>query len=188
MAGRPERAALAARASAADARVRAERGARLPQAALTAGFDYANPNRRILPPQARFDDSWDVGLSVSWSLFDGGRTSAAVARARARADAARSELADLDRRLRLQVTQHALEVTSARAAAEVAARSLESARENLRVSGERYRAGVLSSSERIDAEVALLRAGLEVADAHARVRMAQAALERAVGGAPPPGR
>lgn len=187
LAARPERAALAARVRAAEERVRAERGSRLPQAGLGAGFDYANPNRRILPPEARFEDSWDVSVNVSWSLFDGGRTSAAVARARARADAARSELGDLDRRLRLQVTQQALELTSARAAAEVAARSLESARENLRVAGERHRAGVLTSSERTDAEVALLRAALEVTDAHARARMAEAALARAVG-AEPPGR
>jgi outer membrane protein len=185
LAQRPERAALAARVEAAEARVRAERGARLPQAALTAGYDYANPNRRILPPEPRFDDSWDVNLNVSWTVFDGGRASAAVGRARARRDAARSALTDLDRRLRLEVTQRALEVGTARAAAVVAARSVESARENLRVAGERYRAGVLGSSERIDAEVALLRAGLEVADADARVRLAEAALERAVGAGAP---
>ncbi|HET8644835.1 MAG TPA: TolC family protein, partial [Vicinamibacteria bacterium] len=78
-------------------------------------------------------------------------------------------------------TQRALELSSARAAAAVAARSLEAARENNRVAGERYRAGVLSSSERLDAEVALLRAALEVTQARADVRLAEAALERAVG-------
>jgi outer membrane protein TolC len=178
---RPERAALLARVEAAAARVGAERGARRPQVSLAAGLDYANPNRRILPPEARFQESWDVGVSVAWNVFDGGRGAAAVARAEARHQAVRSQLEDLDRRLSVQVTQRALDLRSARAAALVAERALESARENQRVAGERYRAGVLSSAELLDAEVLLLRAALERTEARAQVRLAEAALRRAVG-------
>jgi outer membrane protein TolC len=179
---RPERAAAALRIDAAAARVRAEQGGRLPQVLLSAGLDYANPNRRILPPEARFQESWDVNLSLSWNLFDGGRRSAAVARAEARHQAARSQLQELDRRLGVQVTQRALDLESARAAAEVAERALDAARENQRVAGERYGAGVMASSELLDAEVLLLRAALERTEARAQVRLAEAALRRAVGG------
>src|SRR6185295_11746374 len=84
---RPERTAAMASIGAAEARVRAERGGRLPQVSVSGGFDYANPNRRILPPEARFDDSWDLNLSVTWNVFDAGRSAAAVARAQARLDA-----------------------------------------------------------------------------------------------------
>jgi outer membrane protein len=179
---RPERTAAMARIGAAEARVRVEKAARLPQAIVSGGYDYARPNRRILPPEVRFHDSWDLSLSLAWTAFDGGRTSAAVARAQARLDAARSQLTDVERRVRLQVTQRALDLQAARAATTVAERALEAARESHRVAGERYRAGVLSSAELLDAEVALLRAGLERTDAHARARLAEAALERAVGG------
>jgi len=178
---RPERTASMARIGAAEARVRVERAGRLPQASVTAAFDYANPNRRILPPEARLQDSWDLNLNLSWNVFDGGRTSAAVARAQARLAAARSQLVEVDRLVRLQVTQRALELQAARAATAVAERGLESARENQRVAGERYRAGVLSSAELLDAEVALLRASLERTDAHAQARLAEAALERVLG-------
>ena len=51
---RPERAALEARVAAAEARVRAQRAGRRPQATFSAGYDYANPNRRILPPEDEF--------------------------------------------------------------------------------------------------------------------------------------
>lgn len=187
---RPERTAAMARIGAAEALVRAERGARLPQVSFSAGLDYANPNRRILPPEARFQESWDVNLNVSWNVFDAGRTSAAVARAQARLEGARSRLVDVDRRIRLQVTQRALELDTARGAADVAERGLEAARENQRVAGERYRAGVLSSAELLDAEVALLRASLDRTEAYAQARLAEAALQRAVGAAAatPPGR
>ena len=181
LARRTERAALAERLAAAEARVRMEKAARLPQASLAAGFDYANPNRRILPPEAAWNDTWDVSVNVTWTAFDGGKARAAADRAAARADALRRQLEDLDRRVSLQVTQRHLDLTTARRAVEVAARGVAAARESSRVIGERYRAGVASSSERLDAEVMTLRAALDHKEALAQLRLAAAALERAVG-------
>lgn len=180
---RPERASLAARVESAGLRAQGERAARLPQLVLSAGYDYANPNRRILPPEARWKDAWDVSLAVTWSVFDGGRASSAVARAEARAEAAERQLEDLDGRIRQQVTERRLGLTTAQAAVRVAESGLAAARENRRVAAERYRAGVVPSSELLDAEVALLRAGLDEAEALAQVRLAMAALDRAVGAA-----
>ena len=54
-----------------------------------------------------------------------------------------------------------LELRNAAAAIPVAERGLESAHENLRVTRDRYREGVIPSSELLDAEVALQRAGLD---------------------------
>jgi outer membrane protein len=181
LAARPERAAALARAEAAEARVRLERGARLPQVSAAAGVDYANPNRKILPPSAAWDHSWDVGVSLTWSVLDGGRTGASVARAEAHAAAAREQLSDVDRRIRLEVTQRVLERRTAGARVAVSDRSLESARENRRVASDRYREGVIPSSELLDAEVALQRAGLDRTSAQAALRLSDAALVRATG-------
>jgi outer membrane protein len=178
---RPERAALLARVEAAEARVRGERGARLPQVSATGGFDYANPNRKILPPAAEWDHTWEVGVNLTWNLFDSGRTGANVARAQARADAAREQLADLERRIRLEVTQRTFERRTAGARVSLSERSLESARENRKVAADRYREGVIPSSELLDAEVGLLRAGLDRTSAQAALRLADAALQRATG-------
>jgi outer membrane protein TolC len=181
LASRPERAALAARVAAAESRLRGARGARLPEVSASAGFDYANPNRLILPPTEGWKDTWDAGVSLSWTLFDSGRTGAAVARAQAQADFAREQLADLEQRIGLEVTRRVEERRTAGARVGLAERALESARENSRVAGDRYRAGVIPSSELLDAEVALLRAGLERTSAQAALRLADAALLRAVG-------
>jgi outer membrane protein len=180
-AARPERAALAARLAAAEARVAAQRSSRYPQISAAAGYDYADPNAHYLPPQDVWKSSWNVGVGLSLSVFDGGRTSAAVAQAAAQADAIRRQIADLDRRIRLEVTARLLDVRTAGAAVAVASRSLASAEENRRVSSDRYRAGVGLSSELLDAETGLLRAGLERTEALARVRMTLASLDRAVG-------
>ncbi len=181
LAARPERAALKARIDAADARARAARADRRPQARFGAGYDYANPNRRILPPVDRWQDSWDVSVTLSFRVFDGGRTAAAVAQRSAQAEAARQQLDDLERRIRYEVTERALDLKTAAAAVEVAARNVEAAQESRRESADRYRAGLVPSSELLDAEVALLRAGLDRAEAQAKLRLAQVALDRAVG-------
>jgi outer membrane protein TolC len=178
---RPERAALMSRVAAAESRVRGEKGARWPQVSAGGGLDYANPNRIILPPTDEWKHTWDAGVSVSWMLFNSGRTSAAIARAQAQADAAREQLTDLERGIRLEVTQRVEERRTAGARVDLSARALEAARENARVAGDRYRAGVIPSSELLDAEVALLRAGLERASSHASLRLADAALLRATG-------
>ncbi len=180
-AGRGERKALFARLAAAEAASGIERGSRRPQFALTGGWSYANPNRDIVPPTADWEDTWDLGVGMTWSVFDGGRRSAGEARARAQADAVREQLRELDRGLRLEVTERALELRTAGARLAVAERSVVSASENRRVAGDRYRAGVIPSSELLDAEVAHERAALARTEAFAALRLAAAGLERAVG-------
>ena len=178
---RPEVAALHARIGAAEANVKVARAGSLPQVGLSAGYDYANPNTRILPLAPEWKSTWSVGVSVGLTAFDGGRTSAAVAQARAQAEAARQQLEDLRRRVRLEVTSRVLEMATARAQVEVAERNLEAAKENVRVSRDRYHEGVIPSSELLDAETALLRAGLDRTAAATQVHVALANLDRAVG-------
>ncbi len=181
LAARPERAALEARAGAAGARIEAQQAGSRPQLSAAAGYEYSNPNSRILPPEPTWKGSWNVGVSLSFNVFDGGRTSAAVAQATAQADAARRAIEDLDRRIRLDVTSRFLDLRTAREAVRVAGRNVEAAEENRRVASDRYHEGVLPSSDLLDAETNVLRAGLDRAEALAQLRLAVAGLDRAVG-------
>jgi outer membrane protein TolC len=178
---RAEIAALRARAAALEASARAARGATLPQASLSAAYEYANPNTRILPLASEWKGTWNVAASVSITAFDGGRAAAAVAQAQSQADAARYQMEDLSRRIRLEVTSRLLDLDMSWAAIEVAERSLEAARENVRVSRDRFGEGLIPSSELLDAETALLRAGLDRTAAFAGLHLAAADLDRAVG-------
>jgi len=178
---RSERRALESRAEAAEARSRAAKAGSLPRVDFSAGYDYARPNRRILPLADEWNDSWDATVTMSYRFFDGGRTRSEVSRDAALALAARRQLEDLDRRIRLEVTQRFMELDTARASVDVAERNLVSATENRRVASERYSAGVVPSSELLDAETALLRAGLDRTSALADAREAEARLDRAVG-------
>jgi outer membrane protein TolC len=122
-----------------------------------------------------------VGIQVSMKVFDGGRTSASVARAQASVEALRQRLDDLERHIRLEVTSAHLEMRTAHLATRVADGALAAGTESQRVSADRYREGVIPSSELLDAEIALLDAGLERTQALADARLATAELDRAVG-------
>jgi outer membrane protein TolC len=180
-AGRQERRALQLRVSAADAQRDAAAAGRLPTVQLTSGVDYARPNARIFPREDRWQDFWDAGVGVSWSLWDGGRTTAEVAQAAALSQAAGQRLAEFDSRLGVEVRQRALEVESAVASVSAALSGVTAAADARRVVEERYGAGVISQIEVLDAEYALLQAQLDLTRAQASVRLAEAQLTRALG-------
>jgi outer membrane protein TolC len=180
-AARQERRALQQRVTAADAQRDAAAAGRLPTIQLTGGVDYARPNPRIFPRADRWQDSWDAGVGVSWSLWDGGRTVAEVAQATALSQAATQRLAEFDSQLAVEVRQRALEVESAVAAVAAANSGVTAAADARRVVDERYRVGVIAEIEVLDTEFALLQAQLDLTRAQAAVRLAEARLARALG-------
>jgi outer membrane protein len=178
---RAERQALERRIEAVDAQRLSAAAGRLPTIAAVAGVDYARPNPRIFPRADRWDDSWEVGVNVSWSLWDGGRTAADVAQASSLATAARHRLAEFDAVLGVELRQRTLDIASGRAAVQASADAVRAAAEARRVVDERYRAGVIAQGDLLDAEQALLQAELDRTRALAGVRLSEARLERAIG-------
>jgi outer membrane protein len=178
---RADRAALATRAGAADDRTSAARAGHLPSVAFVTGVDYARPNPKIFPREDAWKHAWDVGVNLTWSLWDSGRTRAEIAEASNLAMAARERLAEFDSVLTFEVRQRMLDLESARAAIAAAGEGVTSATEARRVVQERFEAGVATTTDLLDAQVALLQAELDRTRALANTRLAQARLERAVG-------
>jgi outer membrane protein TolC len=148
---------------------------------LSGGVDYARPNPRIFPRADQWNESWDAGLHVRWSLWDGGRVTAELAQASAVVEAGRQRLAEFDSVLALEVRQRTLEIASGRAAIEAATDAVRAATEARRVVEERYQAGVIAQGEVRDAEFALVQAQLDETRAGAAMHLAEARLARAVG-------
>ncbi len=178
---RPERAALEKRIAAARARGTAALAGRKPQVAVGGGVDYARPNPRIFPREAAWKTSWDASVNVNWPLFDGGRAASEAAEAAAALRAVEARLADVDASLAVELRQRLAEAESSRAAVAAAADAVRSATEARRVLGERFAAGVATSTDVLDAQVALLQAELDRTQAMAGVHLADARLARALG-------
>jgi outer membrane protein len=178
---RPERDALSARIAGAGERIEVARAERRPTIALAGGVDYARPNPRIFPRLEEWRESWDASVQFNWRFWDSGRTAAAIAEASAAREAAERRLQEFDRLLDLEVRQRQLELASAAAAIAAASDAVASAREGRRVVGDRFDAGVATSTEVLDAQVALLQAELDRTQAIANARLAEARLARALG-------
>jgi outer membrane protein TolC len=178
---RADRLAQALRADAAAARVDAARAENKPTLNVAGGFDVARPNPRIFPRQDVWDDSWDVGVNFTWTLWNGGRTGASVAEASHQREAALERLAELDSQIALEVRQRRLDAESARAQVTTAEAGLRSAAEARRVVAERFGAGVATSTDLLDAQVDQLEAELDRTRALANVKLADARLARALG-------
>jgi outer membrane protein len=173
--------ALVNEAQASRERQTAAAAATRPVIALAGGYDYARPNPRIFPRAGRWDDSWDAAINLTWSLWDSGRSRAEVAEAAALATAVRQRLAEFDSVVAMEVRQRLLEIESGRAAVAAADDAVRSAEEARRVVAERFAAGVVTHTEVLDAQVALLQAELDRTRALANVRLAEARLARATG-------
>jgi outer membrane protein TolC len=180
-AARSERQALEHRIESAAERQLAAAAATKPTIALGAGYDYARPNPKIFPRAGRWDDSWDASVNLTWSLWDGGRARAEVAEAEAVVTAIHQRLAEFDSVVALEVRQRMLEIDSGRAAVAAAGDAVRAAEEARRVVAERFTAGVVTHTEVLDAQLALLQAELDRTRALANVRLAEARLARATG-------
>jgi outer membrane protein len=178
---RPERAALEKRVAAARERWTAALAGRKPTIGVGGGVDYARPNPRIFPREAAWKSSWDAGVGVNWPIFDGGRARSEAAEADAAVRALVERLADVDASLALEVRQRLAEVESSRAAVDAAGDAVRSATEARRVLGERFAAGVATSTDVLDAQVVLLQAELDRTQAIANAHLADARLSRALG-------
>ncbi|CAN5810074.1 hypothetical protein BH18ACI5_BH18ACI5_17700 [soil metagenome] len=174
-----ERRALNFRLDASRAREPAVRATAKPQVSLGGGYDFARPNPRIFPRVDSWEDSWDASVNLSWSLWDGGRRRAEQAEASSSTRAVQARLTEFDRQLAFELQQRQLELDSARSAIEASADGVRSAAETRRVVAERYRAGVVTSTDLLDAEVALLQAELDRTRALSAAALAEARLERA---------
>ena len=178
---RAERRSLLFRITAADERVAAASAGSMPVLTAIAGYDMARPNPRIFPIQERWRPSWDIGINVRWSLFDGGRVRAETAEAAANRRAIDARLRDFDAGVQVEVRQRLAEVTSAFAAIEAAVAGVRAATEARRVIAERFGAGVATNTDVLNAQTVLLQAELDVTRARANAELASARLARALG-------
>jgi outer membrane protein TolC len=180
-ANRTERQALQARVDAIGERRNAAAAGLKPFLAVGAGFDYAKPNPRIFPRTDEWHTSWDVGVNVTWPLWDGGRVKADVAEASASQRAVVERLAEFDSTLGFEVQQRRLEFEAAHESIRAASDEVTAASEARRVVAERFKAGLVTNTEVLDAQQALLVAQFDRTRALATARLAEARLDRALG-------
>ena len=181
LANRPEIKSAELRIKASQMGVKAARSGFFPQVYLSGNYYYLRPNPRILPSLDRFKGTWDLGVSVSFDIWNWGQTKLQAEQAEARLGQAREARQALEDQAVLEVTQCRLSLARAGEKVRVAGQAVGQAEENLRVTKERFKQGVALSSDVLDAEMALLQAKLGRTQAEIDRVLAQAKLEKALG-------
>jgi outer membrane protein TolC len=100
-------------------------------------------------------DSYTVGAVVNLNLYSGGRDSARIAEARAALAEVQAMRRDLETGIRVQTRQAYMQSQSGWRRIGVAAAAVAQAEEGLRIVSNRYKGGLLTIVELLDAEVAL---------------------------------
>jgi outer membrane protein TolC len=126
-------------------------------------------------------NEWSVGLSLSWSIFDGGNRVARYKEAKANLEAAQARVRDTELQVWQNVEQSYLNLGEAEERIGAARKAVESAEENYQLARGRFDAGVANIIELTDAQLALTQAQSTEAQALSDYRIAIANLERALG-------
>ena len=94
---------------------------------------------------------------------------------------ARMELADVQEKINLQVTQSRFKVKEARKRLTMAEKNIKSADENLRCAQVGFKEGVMQSTEVLAAQTAWQMAKSQVIDAKVELKLALVNLQKALG-------
>jgi outer membrane protein len=175
LAARPELAALIKQREVQEATLEAARGGYGPSISASAGATEQGVQLDQMVP------NWNVGVGLTWPIFQGGLTRAQVRQAEAGVQSADAQRSLEELQVRLDVDAARLSVRAAKATMGAVEDALTSAREQLRLAEQRYATGVGNIIELVDAQVAYTGAAAQVVQARYGLASARAQLLAALG-------
>jgi len=161
--------------AATEARIKAEKSAYRPNVSFKADYGYEWGD---WPPK---ENVWHFGVAIDIPLWDGGITKARVNQAKATLEKIKATERLLAKQITLQVQKAYLSLKEAESRVSVTEKSVEQAKESLRIVEGSYELGTGISRDVIDAQVALTQAQTNYLQALIDVQLAKADLERIVG-------
>lgn len=170
-----------ARVEASQSALSAIRGNWFPQIVLSGGYSYARPNVRYQPTRDEFKGTWDIGVSLSFDVLNWGATAHQSAQAKAQLRVNELMVEQLKDNILLDVKRQSLGVQRAKEKVQVAMLAIEQADENLRTTNDKFKQGLATSTELLDANVSLLQAKTNYSATLVEHEVARARLAKAVG-------
>ena len=173
--------AMQSRIEAAKAGVRAANANWWPQLFLSGNYYYSRPNPRYQPTMDEFKSTWDFGVQLQVDLWNWGTTGFQAEQAKAalmQTEYAFEQMKDV---VSLDVKRQSLAVRRAEEKIRVARLAIAQADENARSTRDKFQQGLASSSELLDATVALLQATTNLSAAFVESEVARTRLKRAIG-------
>jgi outer membrane protein len=173
---RPEITSLEAQLSRAEAELQGSQGLRYPTLDGFASYQY---DYGFINDDS--GDSWAAGLKLNYNLYDGQNAQAETAAQNAAYQRVKEHLTKLRLAINLEIQEAELNYNQALERRSVTEQMVEVARESADLSRERFKEGLILSSDLIDVELRLTDALVRQSAAKAHYEIAIANLRRAAG-------
>ena len=152
-----------------------------PQLYLTGDYYFNRPNQRYQPMIDAFKNTWDLGIGMSFDIWNWGTTVYQTDQAEAQLAQTQDGLSQMKDAVALDVTSNYLNLQRTKERIAVAQEGVKQAEENYRITDNKFKQGLSVNTDLLDAEVALLQAKTDYTQALTDFELAQASLERSVG-------
>ena len=178
---RPEIQSFELRQKIGEQGIRLARSGYLPQLNLSANFNYNNPNQRIQPPQDAFKATWDVGVNLSYDIWNWQIAAHQTEQALAQLEQTNIGMSQMKDGIILEVSSSYLNLKKSEEKIKVSEEARKQAEENARVTKEKYNAGLAINSDVLDADNALLQSKITYTTSVVDFEIAKAKLDKSVG-------
>jgi len=152
-----------------------------PTVSLFGNVYYQRPNQRYLPLKDIDHGSWDVGIALSWDVWNWGYNSSQTTQAEQNYLQAQTSLSELKDAVQVEVYQSYLTYKRSFDKVDVSKKSVEQADENYRIMQQKYDEQLATSTDLIDAEVSVLQAKTNLTNSLVDYQLAKVHLEKAMG-------
>lgn len=184
---RPELKAIDLQLKQADQAIISVQSNYFPQINLEASYFFTSDSPEMGPSAFYDTTDWAIVTRLDWSFWEWGRTryqSSQVKADKRRLEAARQDLQD---QVDLQVREAVLYLREAQLNIATASTQVKQAKENYRITFERFRSQLTTNTEVLDAQLLLTQAKTNYYNALTVFNVAEAGLQRAMGeGLPAP--
>lgn len=153
----------------------------LPHILLTAGYSVSNPNL-FNGFQKRFTDLWNIGVTVQVPVWTWGENKYKIRASRTATSIAQLEMDDVRKKIDLEIEQNRLRLKDANKQLATSHKNMAAAEENLRCANVGFKEGVMTVTEVMAAQTAWQTSRMAIIDAEISVKLAQAGLQKALGG------
>jgi len=152
-----------------------------PQIFFFADYIYSNPNQRYFPQKKEFKGSWDFGITLSFDLWNWLLPKHQTIQAEMQYEQLKQSYELLKDQINLEVVQNYQNMIKMYEKIKVTQEAKEQARLNHKITSEKFKAGLISNSELIDAETSLLQADINYSLAIADYEFAKAKYLKSIG-------
>lgn len=181
MQNRPELKAASLKTEQAGKMVRVAQSEYLPALSLVGNYSRFGDNASVSGSNYKDAENWYVMGVASWNFWEWGKTKYRVDSNRAKENQALDAARELNDQILLEVKRAYLILQEAEKQITVSQKIIDQAEENFRITEERFKESVATSTEVLDAQTLLTKAKAEYANALGDFNISSARLQRAMG-------